>query len=264
MRVGVRTRTIGFTIAALVCGLAVGLYPTVAAKAQPPLVVIAYDATSQANCHLLRSSPTSSTTETPCPLGTIVSTQIVTKQAALAMRQPFVVLPDKNASQAVLTATQAQINTLLDQETSLTLSVAKAFKTSSQAVSPLSIGCGNTTTVGVNGNLNFNSGTVVFGSVNYYLDPSCAYVTLNVAYARVVSPAGSHPYWEYTAYAAGHWGFPCDGNVFNTCPVIGSATASQGIHSTHNAGYWFQEQFCSGSHCSPFDAWARVNFVILN
>lgn len=40
--------------------------------------------------------------------------------------------------------------------------------------------------------------------------------------------------------------------------------ASQGIHSTHNAGYWFQEQFCSGSRCSPFDSWARANFALLN
>lgn len=230
-------------------------------------VIIAEDITAQSNRTRLltrNSGQQEVTVDSSCPAGTVITTRIVTEQYARSQHVPFVVLPSRNADENTVNAARRQIGRLLDDKTAATLGAAIQSDAlqSQSTISPASIPCGSTSTVGGSQNVGFNGPATVKGSVNYYKDPSCGYVTLNQAYAQVTGPAGAHVYWQFSAYAAGHWSWPCDNAFWNQYPVVGSAGTSQGIRSTHNAGYRFQEQFCADDRCLL--NWTRVNYVILN
>lgn len=258
----------GITFAIVLASGVIGLSGfSTARAASSSSVIIAEDMTAQSNCTLFLTRDSGQqevTVDSPCPAGTVITTRIVTEQFARSQRVPFVELPDRNADANTVNTARRQVGRLLDDKTAATLGAAiqRGNLRLQSNISPASIPCGSTATVGGSYNLGFNGPATVKGSVNYYKDPSCGYVTLNQAYAQVTSPAGAHVYWQFSAYAAGHWSWPCDGNFLNQCPVVGSAGTSQGIHSTHNAGYWFQEQFCADDRCLL--NWIRVNYVILN
>lgn len=187
-------------LAILVVGGASGLYGfTPVQAASSSSVVIAEDVTAHSNCTLTLASssePSEIAVESLCPLGTIIVTRTVTEQYARSRHVPFVVLPSRSADQRTLHAVSDQIGRLLDDKSMMSIATANQRNTlqTRSAASPMPISCGSTATVGANANLGFNGPAVVFGSVNYYKDPSCGYVTLNQAYAQVMSPAGAHVY----------------------------------------------------------------------
>lgn len=225
-----------------------------------PLVVVAHDVTASSSCQLYwvtaEGTPAQHTTYSPCPAGTVISTATISQTMAQQQHEAFVSLPSRNADAKTLNVVRHQIALLMDNARS------GAYQTrfAQRSIQPL-IACNTSATHGARASLTWDGSTHIDGSINYYKDPSCQSVTLNTAYAQRYD-GYANAYWGDSRYAGHIWGFNCPWS--GPCPYITFGQGSQGIHLTYPQGSWFQETYCSGANCTPFDAITTYNFTILN
>jgi hypothetical protein len=106
--------------------------------------------------------------------------------------------------------------------------------------------------------------TFIQGDIDYTMAPAgsgCNTVTL--WWGDAIRTSGyANVYWHTAQYASGQWGWNCVNN--GGCPFVTFSGVSLSINSTHSAGYWYQETFCSGAYCTVFDNIVTFNFVLLN
>lgn len=210
-----------------------------------PLVVVAQVAPTS-YCKLVTSSTDATgnqvTTTTPCPAGSVVGTAFVLLSQARAAGEPYVVLPDQNASLAAQAAAQQQIFALLEAKT------PHPAHQNVGASKPVQYSCTASKYVSAYWYPSFDNATEYYSQLQY---ESCPNNTVYLQQSLIKQVSGFGYYWNQDKYAGGSWGRGCQG--------ISSNGNYGGLNQTHNAGYYYEPWVASGSNCTSWDSYSYLN-----
>ena len=207
-----------------------------------PSVLIVVDATKP-GCTLDLSANINtkhpSITHVPCPVGTIMRTEIVHQSQALAKHEDYVLLSSTATTKTVSFKMASDLEQIKQKKYR---NIQSALKVNS--IIPFATACGTQGSAGVNWGATINWGYstdtfAVYSSVNWYVlpNPHCNTVALetprmhvNNAYANGVCWS-----WETDLYAGSNYGVPGD-----PCLTTG-ANLSHSVDLNNTKGYTYEE-----------------------
>jgi hypothetical protein len=199
------------------------------ASAADTLVAIIRDGTEQGGPCLITTTihpdtPDAKTTQNPCPVGAILYVDRVPQSVALALREPYAVIPVKATTEAIATFDSQVMQLYANKRAKLAAGQQMA------RISPTSCVTGPKVVTGTKWIVLSNGNEVPVSARVAYDVPNCSQVYLDTSWESVISGYSAYDVDDsFNAYAAGN---------FDICQPLSSPNVHF-INETHTIGYYF-------------------------